>query len=312
MTGHEQVGRDPVEHELVERELAALPTVGGLYRRALVNARTRATTLPAVRLTVAGVPVELDAVAGYVRVCGFTLADDVPAAYPAVLGLPLQLALMSEREFPLPMPGLVHTANEITQHRPVRVGERVRVSAWAADLRAHDKGALVDVHTEVAAAGETVWSSTSTYLARGFNTPKVTGALPEPPFDELRRAPRPLTGRWRIRSDAGRRYAAVSGDVNPIHLSAPTARLFGFSRPIAHGMWVHARSLAHLEGRLPDALTARVRFRAPVLLPSTVHVHSSFGRVDGREVAAVEVRRPDRPPEPGDDRALNRTTVWAE
>jgi acyl dehydratase len=68
----------------------------------------------------------------------------------------------------------------------------------------------------------------------------------------------------------GRRYAAVSGDVNPIHLNPLVAKLFGFRRAIAHGMWLKARCLAALEGRLPDALTAEVEFKSPLLLPSTV------------------------------------------
>ena len=53
--------------------------------------------------------------------------------------------------------------------------------------------------------------------------------------------------------DIGRRYGAVSGDRNPIHLYPLTARLFGFRRAIAHGMWTKARCLAALEGRLPEA-----------------------------------------------------------
>jgi acyl dehydratase len=69
----------------------------------------------------------------------------------------------------------------------------------------------------------------------------------------------------------GTDYAAVSGDHNPIHTSRLGARLFGgFPRPIAHGMWSKARCLAALEGRLPEAYTCAVSFRAPVPLPSTV------------------------------------------
>lgn len=298
-----------------EIELASLPSVAGLYARALRPARRRTARLPARRVTVASVPVDLDRVAPYVKVCGFDLSDDVPVTYPAVLGLPLQLAVMSRSDFPLPLPGLVHTANRIVQVRPVRLGSTVRISARAENLRPHEKGALVDLHTEVCDGDEVIWTGVSTYLARGPSTPKVPGALPEPDEDDLRRAPRPLTGRWRIPTDAGRRYAAVSGDVNPIHLWAPTARAFGFKRPIAHGMWVHARSVAHLGGALPDPVTVAVRFRSPVLLPSTVHVHSSFGSDpapgSGRTgwAAAVEVRRPGPAPEPGDGRALARTTV---
>src|SRR5207244_7845929 len=75
---------------------------------------------------------------------------------------------------------------------------------------------------------------------------------------------------WRVPRNVGRRYAAVSGDVNPIHLNPLAARLFGFRRAIAHGMWLKAHCLAALEGRLPDALTASVEFKLPLLLPSTV------------------------------------------
>ena len=75
---------------------------------------------------------------------------------------------------------------------------------------------------------------------------------------------------WRIPDDAGRRYAKVSGDVNPIHLSGLTAKAFGFKRAIAHGMWVKARVLGALSGRLPDELSLDVSFRKPLLLPSTV------------------------------------------
>jgi acyl dehydratase len=99
----------------------------------------------------------------------------------------------------------------------------------------------------------------------------------------------PVGTEWRLPGDLGRRYAAVSGDRNPIHLHALSARAFGFPRPIAHGMWTKARCLAALtepgarghahpergaagwpdEG-LPDAFSIDVRFRRPILLPATV------------------------------------------
>ncbi|HSR94632.1 MAG TPA: MaoC/PaaZ C-terminal domain-containing protein, partial [Solirubrobacterales bacterium] len=86
--------------------------------------------------------------------------------------------------------------------------------------------------------------------------------------------------------DLGRRYAAVSGDRNPIHMHAWTAKPLGFPRAIAHGMWTKARCLAALESRLPDAFTVDVRFRKPIPLPARVEFASS---ADGEEIA-FEVR----------------------
>lgn len=79
---------------------------------------------------------------------------------------------------------------------------------------------------------------------------------------------------WSIPGDIGRRYGAISGDRNPIHLYDFTAKLFGFPRAIAHGMWSKARCLAALEGRLPDACTVDVQFKLPVLLPARVAFNS--------------------------------------
>jgi hypothetical protein len=99
--------------------------------------------------------------------------------------------------------------------------------------------------------------------------------------------PRPgalrVTGRWRLPADLGRQYAAVSGDINPIHLSALSARPFGFRGAIIHGMWTYARALAALDGRLPESYVVDMSFRKPIILPGTV----SFGEEPGFRVAVM-------------------------
>jgi acyl dehydratase len=68
----------------------------------------------------------------------------------------------------------------------------------------------------------------------------------------------------------------VSGDYNPIHLSALTAKLFGFPQAIAHGLWNKARTLAALGEHLPVAnIDIEVEFKKPVRLPSEVALHAS-------------------------------------
>ena len=79
-----------------------------------------------------------------------------------------------------------------------------------------------------------------------------------------------MSATWRLPGDLGRRYGPVSGDLNPIHIHPLSARLFGFSSAIAHGMWTKARCLAALDPRLPAAFTVEVEFRKPILLPATV------------------------------------------
>src|SRR5690606_2130019 len=104
--------------------------------------------------------------------------------------------------------------------------------------------------------GYEVWSERSAYLRRaaapGQPERRSAGERAEPP--------RP-TAIWRVGRDIATAYARVSGDRNPIHTSRVGARLFGYPRPIAHGMWTLARSLAALTGRLPDEYTVDVSFK---------------------------------------------------
>jgi acyl dehydratase len=170
---------------------------------------------------------------------------------------------MTDPGFPFAAIGAVHLTNSITTHRPLAVGETVEVTVHPENLQPHAKGRTVDFVTEVTSAGELVWEGRSTYLRRGKGTADAPSV---PVFDEVE--PSAIT--WRLPGDLGRRYAAVSGDRNPIHLYPLTAKALGFKRQIAHGMWTKARCVAALENRLPDAVTVEVAFKKPVFLPGTV------------------------------------------
>jgi acyl dehydratase len=260
------------------RELAAMPSLAPLYARAgfaaipgagligrlpLVPGGPGGDELPAERLRLEGVVAGRDEVAAYSRVCGLTLRDELPPAYPHVLSFPLQLALMTSESFPFPLLGLVHVADEITVHRPIATAEPLDLEVAATDLRAHPRGRAFTLSVRAESGGELVWEESGTILQRG-NGSADAAREPEPdgPGDEVGAG-----AEWRLPGDLGRRYAAVSGDRNPIHLHPLTARAFGFPRPIAHGMWSMARCLAQHEGRVPAAFTAAVAFRKPILLP---------------------------------------------
>jgi acyl dehydratase len=205
-------------------------------------------------------------VRAYAGVCGFPVKDTAPLTFPHVLAFPLHMAVMTSPRFPFPAIGTLHLANTITQHRPVAIGEVLQLEVHCSQPRAHPKGRAIDFVATATAGGDVVWESTSTYLRRGgaddaeVSTPSAAEGLAIVP------------GRvtWSLAGDVGRRYAAVSGDHNPIHLYPLTARALGFRRQIAHGMWTLARCLAALENRLPDSVTVDAAFKRPVFLPGTV------------------------------------------
>lgn len=203
--------------------------------------------------------------ATFARVCEFPLRDAVPPTWPHILAFGLHMSIMGDGSFPFAPVGLVHIANRIEQRRPIATGEALDLRVRATPVEPHPRGRTFALVTEAAVDGEVVWRELSTNLRRGGGS---SGERSAPKGD--RREPPAASEEWSLPSDLGRRYGGVSGDLNPIHLSDPTAKLFGFPRAIAHGMWTKARCLAALENRLPDEFAVDVQFRKPILLPATV------------------------------------------
>ena len=198
---------------------AALPGVPGV--NLLPGIRKTTADLDGLVFTRPAVEVRRDHVDAYARVCGFPIKDTVPLSYLHVLGFPLHLRVMTDPAFPFPAIGTVHLSNVITGHRPVAVGETVAVTVHPERLQPHAKGQTVDFVTEVTSDGDLVWEGRSTYLRRGRGSADAPSA---PVFDDV--AGPGVT--WPLEGDLGRRYAAVSGDHNPIHLYPLTAKALGF------------------------------------------------------------------------------------
>jgi acyl dehydratase len=266
-------------------ELDRAPSLARLFAKAPLATRERPAGLVPVELILRDVAVNRDHLADYDRVCGFTVRDELPATFPHVLAFPLQMTLMVDHPFPLSLAKLVHVGNRITAHRSITADERLSFRVHAGNLRAHPKGSTVDLVCEGSVDGEVVWHGVSTYLQRGG--PGAGGAAPEggdgapsaaEPDEPTQRlepdseasVPDEPTAFWTVPRDIGRRYAAVSGDRNPIHLTPLAAKLAGFPRTIAHGMWTKARCLAAVESRLPPAFTVDVAFKKPIVLPARV------------------------------------------
>jgi acyl dehydratase len=279
------------------RELDGSPGMLGLYARAALPLIPGASMLPflggsgreipQLELRLSDVHSDPDRLAAYARVCGFTLRNQLPATYPHVLAFPLHMALMTDPAFPFAAVGLVHIENRIDQHEPIDLDQPLDLHVRATPLESHPKGRSFSILTDALVDGRVVWSESSTMLRRGSSS-ATNSEDSKAPSDEARpRTPAPESGdsasQWRLPGDLGRRYAAVSGDRNPIHMHALSAKLFGFPAAIAHGMWSLARCLAALEGPLPGTFTAEVRFGAPILLPATVGF-SETATSDGIEI----------------------------
>jgi len=269
-------------------DLSRPPKLSELYLRAATRRKITGKTLPEGGLR-CGVDVDPKRLAAYRKVCGFSDDGLLPPTYPHVLAFALQMQLLTSHDFPFPLLGLIHLSNRIRVLRPMGGVSHGRVSVQVQNLQPHAKGATFDLVTRLEDQLGLLWEADSQMLCKGVRLDS------EAPVDAEVEAPSLVldeVSRWQAPADIGRQYAKVSGDYNPIHLSAASAKLFGFPTAIAHGLWNKARTLAALSDHLPASnIQIAVHFKKPVRLPSEVTLLASAAGSSGdlRLVGAGEL-----------------------
>eukprot|EP00198_Chlamydomonas_reinhardtii_P008742 XP_001698079.1 predicted protein [Chlamydomonas reinhardtii] len=234
----------------------------------------------------------------YLALAGFSegTAGAVPLMYPVVEGFRLVIQCMVLPAFPFNVLGSVLARTRVVALRRVGAEEKLTYSCrlepgyrttakgdTEVDFVLECRGAAAPAAGGAAAApgaagSALVWRCVTTALIlspRRSKGPKPAAGQ-EPAGAAAAAAPLPapaVIDTWRLGSDTGRRYGALNGDLNPIHLHALTSSLFGFKRPIAHALFLTGRAEASLrkaglQPRYPVVLSAE--FKRPTLLPATL------------------------------------------
>jgi acyl dehydratase len=135
-----------------------------------------------------------------------------------------------------------------------------------------------EITTDVHSCGVCVYTNVATFLIRN---PARDNVPPSSPTDVTQSQDAQVlntVSQQTFPEDTGRQFACVCKDYNFIHLWRWSARLFGFSRPIAHGMFAAATAIGSLEessaiepiAQIQAPVEINVSFVRPILLPAKV------------------------------------------
>ena len=258
-------------------EIAAPPSLPSQFLRALWHARSRpegalaparAQALGPVEAAWRGISPDRRRVERYRAACQQRDDGALPASWLETLFLGPMAAIVLSEAFPFSPLGLIHLRQRIAPRRAIRPDERLDAVCRLAAVRETARGFEIDFAMEVRSRGDVPWTGLATVLSRNAGTRRRTR-------DDAERVAEIDADGWDTEpvdapADIGRRYAAASGDWNPHHLWPLSARLVGYRRPIAHGMWTLGRALARLEERLAPPWSVEAAFKRPLYLPGRV------------------------------------------
>lgn len=260
------------------QHLSESPNIFSLFSKAvlpkkIVNKTTKKTIIPKLSVDLKGVKTDAKLLKQYRHVCGFESKAHLPSTFPHIMAFPLHMKLLTDSKFPLPLLGLVHLKNSITQYRPLNTNELFDITCSLSEGRSSTigtstgttTGTTFDIVTKLTVAGKIVWEESTTILYRAKNSgTKATKNYPKLPVYQN-------SEEWTLPTKLGREYAKVSSDFNLIHLYSWSAKIFGFNKAIIHGMWTKTRCIAALTEQLGDQpFKVDVNFKLPVFLPNTL------------------------------------------
>jgi hypothetical protein len=220
---------------------------------------------------------------------GLPEGETLPLLYPHTIGFPLQMAILTQPAFPVPIWKILQVRNRIVQHAPLARDAALDIAVKVAGHRILEKGAEFDLHTTVGEGGATAWESVNTFYMRGRFGAPTADAVPEAP-----RVSPGETAAWRMPAGGGWHFGGLSGDYNGVHMFGWYARKLGFPRAFFHPPRVLGQCLARLpqaEDGLPQRLDAWIK--GPVFYGAPVKLRHEAG-ADGTRFA-LHVNEDERP-----------------
>ena len=217
----------------------------------------------------------------YCDVVDWPASAELHPLYLQALSLPLQLRCFIDSRCPFAIMGMLHVSNEVVVLHKLNASAAFTLTSQFVKTEKHAKGWLLHVRVEAQQQGRCCYVATGYYLAK-VKAPHVLPFTP-PHLKKIGRknglnlaSPETLSSPnacFAVPRNIGRRYARVSGDFNPIHLSGWLAKPFGLKLAIAHGMWSQAKMLSCIvrQALYKNQVTRVVtQFKQPIFLPDTV------------------------------------------
>jgi acyl dehydratase len=249
------------------KTFSSLPSMVGNYIKVLTSKKPylapKDAVIGPVKFEATAVKLRKSHIQRYREVCGIPDSPYLPHAFPHVLAMPLHMYIFTAPNFPVKVLGLIHLRNTIRAFKPIPSTGELRVTAEWETMRETPTGQEYDLITRAYLGSELMWEEISTMLAHRAS-PGQRPVIERAGVTEVKT-------NISVSGNTGRQYSLVSGDFNPIHLSARTASWFGFKQAVAHGMWSMSRSLGAGNEYLPtEPIQIDTQFKLPLYLPSEV------------------------------------------
>lgn len=220
--------------------------------------------------------------AGYAEASGLAPDVLVGKAWPAIFAIIAQAHTAAGADVVEGLLNLVHLEHSLHIRNEIPREAQLEIVARGTQVLDTNLGRVVEVEVDIAAEGDKLASLRERFAIQGRRgAQELPAAVDQGTVSEK---PRSFRTEMRVKApESMQPFAAVTGDRNPIHVSADAAALAGLTKGvIVHGMWTSA--LAQLAAGFDGATIAdwEATMLAPVLPGAEVDILVERSGVDNR------------------------------
>ncbi len=197
----------------------------------------------------------------------------VPPVFPVTMLIDPMIKIVTDDSLNLDISRMVHGEQEILYHRPLKPWDKITIEVELESIDVKESGDILWAVSKGHSEDELVFEMRgSMFFRKPRKRPK-----PRKPIERDETVDRQIviTKQMEVTSDQSVRYAAASGDENPIHVDKDFARAVGLPDIILHGLCTLAFAtqaiVDELAGGDPTKVKkVRTRFSKPVFMKDTL------------------------------------------
>ncbi len=197
----------------------------------------------------------------------------VPPIFPVTMYIDLMIKIVTDDSLNLDISRMVHGEQEILYHRPLKPWDNISTEVELESIDVKESGDILWAVFKGLSEDETVFEMRSSMFFRKPRKRPKPRKLKE--SDEIIEKQIVVRKQMNVTSDQSVRYAAASGDENPIHLDKDFATAVGLPDIILHGLCTLAFATQAIvdglaEGDPTKVKKVRTRFSKPVFMNDTL------------------------------------------
>lgn len=195
----------------------------------------------------------------------------IPPLFPVTMFIDPMIQIVTDNTLNLDILRMVHGEQEILYHRPLRPREKIKTKVKLDSI-------------DIKETGDILWAKMSGYAGEELVFEMQAGLFFKKLMKEIKKSKPIIKEKKRqivvkqqmiVTSDQSVRYAAASGDENPIHVDKDTAIAAGLPDIILHGLCTLAFATQAIVDNLSDGdptkvKKIKVRFSKPVFMNDTL------------------------------------------